>query len=97
MIVQVLVADNIGGDVARRVRVFIATVTIGRPAIKLVFAIAVAFGVGTQLIDATKGYKIICVYGVSRASARNFTLAAADANSRRVTRLVHDDPVEAGP
>src|SRR5271157_5196892 len=95
VLVQVLVAHNVGGNVARRIGVFIATVACRRPAIKLVLVVATAVRLGAQLIGAAEGHKIICVNGVSRTGARDFALATADANGRGVTGLVDADPIDA--
>src|ERR1700686_3647205 len=72
-------------------------VAVGSPAIKLVFVVAVVFRICTQLIGAAKSIVIIGVYGVSGSSASYFALAAANFDDSGVSRLVHADPVKAGP
>src|ERR1700680_4035279 len=72
-------------------------VAIGSPAIKLVFVVAVTVRICAQPIGATKSIVIIGVYGVSGSSPCHFALAAANFDYLGVSRLIHADPVKAGP
>src|SRR6185437_9016074 len=72
------------------------SVAISGPTIKLVYLIAVAFGIRIQPIDTAKSVGIVRVYRVSAASAGDFALAAANFDDGRVSSLVHGDAVNAG-
>src|SRR5579859_746440 len=96
VIIQVLIAHDIRGNVARGVGVFPVTVAIGSPIIKLVHVVGVAFGIGVQLIDAGKDVGIVGVNRVSASSACDFALAAANLDDGGVAGFVHGDAVKAG-
>src|SRR5215469_9635535 len=94
--IQVLVADNIVGNVTRRNGVVVAQISLVAPLIEVIVILTNALDVGVQLIRAIKNAFFTRMNGVGGAAASDFSLAITDRHNRGVARLIYVDAVAPG-
>src|SRR5206468_6575500 len=94
--IQVLVADDIIGNIARRNGVIVATIPLVAPLIELILIVTDSLDISVQLIRAIKDAFFARVNGVGGSAASDFSLAIADRHNRGVARFIHVDAVTPG-
>ena len=96
VIIEILVADHVSRDVARRDGALFAAVAVAAPVIEIVFIAAKALHVGVKLFIPEERAGLPRMNRISRSTARDFAFAIANKHGGRVARLVHINAVAAG-
>ena len=93
--IQIFVANNIVGNIFGSRRTIPATISLARPAVKVVVTLVI-LDIGTQLICSAEGDGIPGVYWICRASAGYFALAFTDGDNGCVAIFVYVNAISAG-
>src|SRR6266567_4416184 len=96
VIIEILVADHVSRDVARRDGALFAAVAVAAPVIEIVFIAAKALHVGVKLFSPEERAGLPRMNRISRSTARDFAFAVANKHGGRVACLVHIDAIAAG-
>src|ERR1700756_4578849 len=95
VIVEIVITDDVGGNVLRGPGISPRGLARGSPVIKL-FVIASVVGLCVQLTAAAEGIRIVIAESIGGAFSRHFACTAANSYCGRVPGLVHANPVNSG-